>query len=488
MKKNVVYNVVYQVIFIFTQFFTVSYLSNKIGAAGLGEYTLAVIYANYTVIFAELGISRYASREIAYCRENKEAVGVLFKEIMFMRICTYCAVTVIYYLLFFKMNLNNSNAVKINIILVLSYAIDISWLFIGLENLKVIVLKNSCIRVIMVFLIVLFVKNETHVFRSTAIIAISTAIGQFILWKDVPDYIRSNFFKKMPKGFLRDIRGHLIGAFSLFIPEIAIQVYIMLDKIILGNIAGNYELGIYEGACKTVEITRILQSAVTATAPTMAHYMACGKRREYMQNAYRSFSYVNFIVFPLCMGMIGVAGNMVPWFLGNDFLAAVPMVYLSAWFIVTKGWSCVLGDQILMTAKKQKYYTIGVSSGAVINIILNFILIFKYKSMGVLIASVIAEYLGMLIMLWAVVKKLDFQLKILYKGTVKYFLCAGLMGGIVYFMGSKLQPAVLHTILLVILGAVIYTLMMIFTKDRMLFEILKQASHYISQIFDSREY
>lgn len=481
MRVNVIYNVFYQIIYIGTQLFITSYTSQVLGASGVGEYTLVNAYANYAILFAKLGMDRYASREIAYYKDDKKRISKLFREILCLRGITFSIVGFAYFVLFFVFQIDNANSIKISLIMILSYAIDISWLYMGIEDMKAIVLKNCIVRVVSVLLIGCFIKNEYQVTECIVIMMGTVALGNILLWVNIPVFIK----KIKVKANIKDIIYHLKESFKLFIPEVAIQVYVVLDKVILGNISGEYQLGLYEASYKMVDITRVIQAAVIATTPTLAYYISCDKEEEFKNIAEHTFQLANFIAIPACAGIMGVAYNLVPWFFGKDFFSVVNMMYLSALFILTKSWSSVLGDQILMVTKLQKYYTRGVVAGAVLDIVLNFILVYKYQAVGVLIASIIAEYVGMFIMLIAVKRKLGFSITKLYCGTVKYILCAGIMGFIIHKIGLLFSSSILTTFLQIVCGITIYILELLLLRDKLLKNIFNNVKNSIHKIFHS---
>ncbi len=286
-----------------------------------------------------------------------------------------------------------------------------------------------------------------------------------VLLKEIPHYIFRYKFK------LKNIRYYIRNSISMFIPNIAIQVYVSLDKILLGNILGNYQLGLYEASCRLVDATALVQAAVVATTPTLAFLYANQKKEKFLEHIQRTFSLVNFLAFPMCFGMIGIAENFVPWYLGKDLMEVVKLMYLSAFFILTKSWSCVFGDQILMVSQNQRYYTYGVVTGAVIDIIFNILFIFPFQVYGILVASLIAEYTGMFIMMQAVRKRLDISVKNLYKGTGKYLACSVSMCILIHGIGSITPKSMIGTLMQITVGVIYYFVILFFYHDENILQV-----------------
>ena len=80
-KKNFLYNIVYQILLIILPLITAPYVSRTLGATSVGIYSYINSIAYYFLIIAMLGISNYGNREIAAVRENKEKLSEKFSSI-----------------------------------------------------------------------------------------------------------------------------------------------------------------------------------------------------------------------------------------------------------------------------------------------------------------------------------------------------------------------------------------------------------------------
>ena len=68
--RNYIYNLSYQILTLITPFITIPYLSRVLGTDGIGEYSFTFSVVTYFVLAANLGVSNYAQREIAYAQED----------------------------------------------------------------------------------------------------------------------------------------------------------------------------------------------------------------------------------------------------------------------------------------------------------------------------------------------------------------------------------------------------------------------------------
>ncbi len=457
--KNYIYNLSYQLLVIVLPIITIPYISRVLGAEGLGLYTLTYTYAQYFVLFGMLGLSVYSSREVAYVRENKQKLYKVFWEINILRFITMGISLVIYLLLFKTLFSQEYRLLYLTqVLIILSSLIDISWFFIGLEDFKKVVIRNTTVKIIGVILIFLFVKNSSQIWLYSLIIGSTQLIGQIVMWIELP----SDFRFVLPEK--NNLIEHLKNSFKLFIPQISINVYTMVDKIMLGTLANEAQVGIYDNSQK---IIRLLVTVVTTlaivTVPKMANLYKMKKYKEFTEYVYKSFSFVSFISFPMTFGLIGISKYFVPIFYGSGFEEIIPMFYVGSFLMITLGWSSILGNQVLISIKREGKFTIAVTAGAIINVLLNIVLIKKFQGLGTTISSVVAEYTGMFFMLYFLKDMLS--IKKLLKITLKYLFSSIIMFCTILLVSFNLKISASSLIIIIVVGFLSYLAMMILIKD-----------------------
>ena len=127
-KKNYLYNLVYQVLILILPIATTPYISRVLGSENVGIYSFTISIVTYFMLFGSLGINLYGQREIAYIRENKEERKKTFFEIVIFRFITMAITIFIYYCIFARNNIYEKYY-KILILYLFATAFDISWFF-----------------------------------------------------------------------------------------------------------------------------------------------------------------------------------------------------------------------------------------------------------------------------------------------------------------------------------------------------------------------
>lgn len=469
-KANFVYNILYEIIRVIVPLITTPYISRVLGSYGIGEFALAQTYSMYFVMFGVLGLNSYATRELAYVRNDENRFAEVFWQVVSAKI-VMMSISIAIYIFVFWAIVPDGVCNKIYLIYLISEIFNIGFYFIAVERFKTIALRNITIKAVSMVFIFMFVTEKSHTWRYTLIIVLAEVLGQIVNWISVDRVIiRKIHFS------LKNFKRELSVAVSLFLPTLAIQVYTMLDKLMLGMIIGESATGFYENANKMIRLASAVASAAVAVfIPRMANDFANKKLDNFNQNIVRVFKIVSFLVFPMCVGLMAIASDFSPWYYGEDFTGIEMLFYIGSIMIVSLGWSGLFGSMILVPAGKQKYYTLGVTVGAVINFIFNVCLIPRYASNGAMIASVVAEVVGMLIMYYYVRK--EFNTVGLLKKCIPYAIASGIMGAIVVFLGAILKANWITTIVEIGLGAAIYLTVLILLKDSIVNEIL-------SMIFD----
>lgn len=461
--KNYIYNVAYQILITILPLITTPYVSRVLNAEAIGIYSYTISITTYFILFGSLGVALYGQREIAYYQADKIKRSKIFWEINILRFVTMTIAMVIYYFIYVRQG-EYKIYYEILLIELLANCLDISWFFRGIEEFKKTVVRNTIVKLISVVLIFTLVKSVDDLYKYFIIYVLSTAIGNISLWLYLPKYIEKVKINEL------NILKHLKPTIILFIPQIAVQIYTVLDKTMIGMIVSDKaEVGYYEQSQKIIKLLlSIITSLGTVMLPRMAATFANGdndKMKEYMK---KSFNFVFLLAFPMIIGIDSVASKFVPLFFGNGYEKVTNIIYIISPIILAIGLSNVVGTQYLLPTKRQKEYTISVICGAIINFILNMILIRMFKSLGASIATVIAEFSVTAIQLFAIRK--DMNIKKIVNLSKKYLVSTIVMGIVVLLIGFKGNNSWTTIIIQGISGMVTYLVMLIILKDEFLLD------------------
>lgn len=465
-KKNYIYNISYQLLVLAAPLITTPYVSRVLGAVGVGTYSFASSIVAYFTMFAGMGTAAYGQREISYVQDDKEKRTDVFwnTEILSCISTIVCLFLYGVFILFFCDNIMIYSIFAMNIIAV---AFDITWLFQGMEEFGYIVARNTFFKVLNITYIFFFVKSRNDLAFYVLGMCLFPFLGMISLWTTLHRIVDKPDWKKV-KPFI-----NIRSVFSMFIPFIAISIYTVLDKTMIGVFTDvKNENGYYEQAIK---LSKTALTLVTALGTVMTSRIGYYYEKQAMdilkKYIYRSYRFVWFLGVPLCFGLMGVSTNLVPWFYGEGFEKVVPLLVILSLLIPIIGISNVTGMQYMVPTKRQNILTITVLIGAIVNFVSNLILIPEWYSIGAALTSVFAEIIITAVQIIVMRKELCPK-KIILCGR-HYWLAGFVMFVVLYKMGKCLTPSIIHSVIMIISGSIVYFVLLLFLKDDFFLQQLK---------------
>lgn len=471
--KNYIYNLTYQILVLILPLITAPYVSRVLGAENIGIYSYTISIATYFILFGSLGVALYGQRQIAYEQKKGKKLSKTFWEIVILRFITMAISMIIFYFIFVN-GKQYQVYYKILLLELLANCLDISWFFQGLEEFKKTVTRNIIVKLISVICIFTFVKTSSDLKIYFWIYVLSTLIGNLSLWAYLPKYLRKIKVKQL------NIVQHIKPTIGLFIPQIAIQVYTVLDKTMIGAIISDKsEVGFYEQSQKIIKmLLTVITSLGTVMLPRIANTFASGDKEKVTNYMKRSFNMVFLLAFPMIFGVIAVSKSFVPVFFGQGYDKVAILMSVISPILLLIGLSNVTGTQYLLPTKRQKEYTTSVVFGAIVNFIMNAILIGKFGAIGASIGTVLAELTVTLIQIYFVRK--DFNFKEVFKISKNYLISSILMLMVCLFAGKFINNNLISTIVQVAAGGMTYGICLLILKDTFVYEVLGKMKNKIS--------
>lgn len=474
-KNNFIYNVIYQILILIIPLITAPYVARIIGAEGVGTYSYTYSIVYYFMLFCLLGVNNYGNRSIAKVRDDSERLSHKFWSIYLFQVLMGILMIVLYlgYVFFFRNRY--MDIALIEVLFVVSAMIDINWLYFGLEKFKMTITRSTIVKILSVLLIFLFVKDSNDLWKYTLIMAGTTALSQLMLWGFVGKYIK--FVKVSFKDIISNIKPNLV----LFIPVIAISLYKMMDKIMLGSMADVVEVGYYENAEKIISIPLALITALgTVMLPRMSYIVANSDMEKINEYIKKSIGFVMFMSFAMCFGLISIGYNFAPMYFGQSFQKTGILIMMLAITLPFMSFANVIRTQYLIPNEKDKSYMISVSLGAVVNMIFNIILIPRFESIGACIGTIFAEIAVATYQTWAVKKELNAKEYI--KILVPFFIKSIIMFIVIYPLNYLRINRFLIFAIQIMIGCLVYGILNIKYIDSLInlkkilikFKILKK--------------
>lgn len=500
-KENYFLNLAYEMFLIIVPLITTPYVSRVLTAEGVGKYSFVYSLITYFTLFGALGFGRYAQREIAKHQNDLKEQSKAFWEINVCRLLPVCLSLLVNIILCsFSIYGTHNELMWIFNINIIALAFDIAYLFQGNEDFGKLVLRSFIIKCITVACIFIFVKSTSDLWIYTLIQSLSVLISNLSMWIVSHKYLVKVDWKEL-KPF-----KHLKGTCILFLPTIATSIYTVLDKTLIGFLItetytieetqiidgveqvvqvvkkySDLENGYYEQAEKLVKMVLTVITAIgTVMTPRNTNEIACGNNEQVKKNINISCQLVLLLGVPMMFGISAIAGNLVPWFLGEGYDKAILLMQVLSPLIVIIGFSNVYGNQYLVPSGQDGKFTLALVAGSVTNLILNIIFIQLWWSVGAAIATIVAECVVTGVMAFMCRKEVKF-FKIILNGW-RYFIAGILMFAVCYFIGFKMSSSIVNTLLIALIGVIVYFSLLLILRDNLIFIATTQFKERINKI------
>ena len=465
LKKNIALSTVYQILAMIIPLITAPYASRVLGVDGIGIYSYTHSYSMIFALFGALGTVSYGSREIARNRNDRDKCSQLFWEIAILTITTsfICILTWGIWTVFRK---EYQVYYIILTVSLLATMFDISWLYAGLEQFKYTVSQNLLFKTLGVVAIFAFVHKPDDLWKYVLIFSLTQTLANISMWVYLP-----RFVDRVPLRGIR-LKKHFKETLVYFIPTIAISVYTILDKTLIGLITHDTsENGNYEQATKIINISKTLAFAgVNVVLQSRISYLfAEHKNDEIKKRIIVSLDYVLFMSVGIMFGLIGIADRFVPVFFGKGYDETVKLLKYMAPIVFIVGISNCLGSQYYnpagLRAKSARYIVIG----AFINLCLNLLLIPHFKSSGAVLATLIAEISISFLYLFNCEEYYSF--KSLFTFSWKKIVAGLFMAIVVSWLGNMIYSGLLSVVVQIAAGVTVYCIILLVIKDSFIVDV-----------------
>lgn len=450
LTHNYLYSVIYQLLIVITPFITTPYLTRVMGITALSINDFTGNIVQWFVLFGIMGINIYGNREIARVRDDKNLMSKTFFEIFAMQVLNMCLSMIAFFLFLFVFRPEYLSILYIQSITLLSVCFDITWFFYGVEDFKKASIRNMSIKILNVALILLLIKSPEDLPKFVLLNATLGVAGQLIMWVQLKQYV--HFSKVTLKGILTHVQPNL----ALFIPQIAISVYSMLDITMLGYLYADIDhVNLYRQSQQFIKMFLFfITSLGSVMLPRVANTFVKKDMEAITGYLNKTFRIALYLAIPMIVGINVIIQNFIDWFLPPNYKSVGSLIQIGSMVILFISLSNVYGIQYMIPAGEYKKYTLSVVSGAITNFVLNLILIPHYGAYGAIIASVCAEFLVFMVQ-WFYMRKI-LHLHIAIKEMMTVIIASLLMGAGVWAIGIVVPVSFLGNIMQLATGIGIY--------------------------------
>ena len=469
LKSNSFFYLIYSVINVLFPFVTAIYVARVLLPSGIGQVETAKNLVQYFSILAFLGIPTYGLREISKARYDKDKLNKLFSELFIINSISTAFFGILYLTLILSVPTYRAN-LPLYLIVGISIFINffnVSWLYEGLEKFKFISIRNIIFKLVTFGLLVLLVREETDYIKY-AIITIVGTTGNYLLdFILAPTKVKFTF-----KGL--NIKRHIKSVLFLATVNLAIELYSLVDVTMLGIMSTDETVAFYSYGLKIYKIVlQVVNSFTMVLVPRIAVYYKMGKLDDFNDLLTRTLRIIWMIAIPAIVGIWFVSDFIMVFMYGEAYIESSYILKILSFNLVISPTGYLLGSRVMLVTGNENKMIIPVGIGAVVNIILNGILINFMGHTGAAIASVTSEIVVMVVYILLSHKKFkigkDFRITLI-KVVSSSLIMAGVLFGCTFIPVSDL----IKTIIQIVAAVLTYGICLIVMREKLIINIFKK--------------
>lgn len=475
--KNQFFNFSIQILNILFPLISIPYVTRLFGPTVLGEVNFASSIAQYFILAATAGIPIYGVREIARHRDDSITLRKKLYEISILQVIFAVISFIAYLALIFTVS-----SLKVHLyiylflgIQIISNAFNFAWFIQGIEKYKYVAIATFISKFVNLILIFLLLNSRNDYNKYAFIIGITSFISIAINLITTIKLLK-NFEVNEKIQIDRDgIKSHIYAILVFFLSDIAVKVYTAMDQTMLGIIKDKSSVGYYSMAIRLVKtILSFVTSIVVVMLPRVSHSIKNNHIEEAKKYISLSIKLVYIIAIPAIFGILAIGKEIIIVYLGAEFLNSIVIFKIVSILLIIIGLSHIFGMQVLIPYGKEKKYTSILGIAAILNFVVNLILIPKLSYFGAAFATILAETV-VTILMYKEVKKLIGNIPEVTQ-IIRYIIPSIIFYIIIV---TIIKPLVNSTIMIILISIpvaiIVYGIGLILLKEELTMSIIEKV-------------
>lgn len=422
LRLNIIMNMILTMSSLIFPLITFPYVSRILLPDGTGKVSFATSLISYFSMFAQLGIPTYGIRACAKVRDDRGELTRIAQELLIINlIMSAVSYVALFIAIAFVSRLQSERTLYVIVsFTIILTSIGMEWLYKALEQYTYITIRSVIFKFIALIAMFLLIheKSDYVIYGGISIFAASASnilnfinVHKYIDLKPVGGY-----------NFKRHIKP--IGTF--FAMACATTVYTNLDTVMLGFMKTDVDVGYYNAAIK---IKCILVSIVTSLGavllPRASYYVENGLVDEFKRITKKALSFVFLIASPLMLYFIFFAKESIFFLSGNAYEGSILPMQIIMPTLLFIGITNILGIQMLVPMGKEKVVLYSEIAGAIVDVIINALLIPRFASTGAAIGTLVAEFVVLIVQYRALKDDVTTTFKQIHYGRIAFALVFG---------------------------------------------------------------
>jgi len=451
-------------------FFSTIYLARVLEVAAFGLLNFAQAFLAYLLLMVDSGLSVFGMREIA---REKEKVGIIFTNLLALRLLIALFIFLFACIILLWLPLPNYLRLFFGATfsIVLYRALNTEWVFQGMEKMKYVAFAKVSLSLLSLFLIFLLIRSSSDLVKVPIIQSLcGLSVSIFFLGWLCLKFLNFRLDYLSPKNWV----NYFILSLPLGASMILIQIYANLDTIMLGFLKTPAVVGYYNAAYKIFYIFVGFFATWQATALPVVSRKIKENKQEALQFLEKYLKINLLATMPLIVLAFLSSPLLIRLIFGPSYSPAALALRILIWDLIAIVIGSTYGVTILIPAGLFNAFLASVSTGAIVNIIFNFLLIPKYSFVGAALATILAEVSAVFVSFFLAKKVFVLDLIKPLRNATIFTLGATIAYGAINYGAARLSLSFLNQIFALILFVIVYLILLLICEKHFIFSFVEE--------------
>ena len=473
LKRNLIFNFIIQFLTYLFPLILSPYLARVLGPEAIGISTFSRSIVNYFVYIIAFGFVLYGTKKIAANSDDKESYSSIFWSIFFAKMFLFILASSAFFCTFsFTSILSDyQKYIYLYSILLLGEALNISYLFQGLERFKILSILNVFFRTACLVACFIFVKGTNDLSKYVLIYSIQTVGVSITSLAFLPKLVTKPVmnFKTISEAF-KDSLIFFIPSFSVFLGGV-------IDITVLGVLSGDAQVGFYEESNK---INTLIVGLIGATYPVflsrMTRISKSKDNKSFSLIMEKMLSYYFLITIPIVLGLYCINDLITLLFFGDGYVPSIYINYYLFPYIIFNSFSQLLVNSYYLPKNKNKQLCVYYVVFAILNLFLNIPLVYFMDAAGAALSTSISGLVLVIMFILGSRKEINY-LKI-FTSSIKPTISSLIMVAMILLTNLindfSILPIYIKLMIIISSGIIIYSLCLFILRDSSFMSIFRK--------------
>lgn len=460
---------------------TYPYLLRVLGANNIGRVSYGTSIISYFSLIAVLGTNTYAIREGARIRDNKKKISEFASQIFTINIL----LTAFSYILLAVIVLNSKSLTRYRLLLlvqsvsIIATSISFEWVNSVFEDFLYITIRSILINCLQIAMIIIFVRSK----NSYVVYAFIQTSASLLI--SITNWIYCRRYIKISLAHVRKLGRHFKSLLILFSNNIAVQIYMNIDTVMLGYMTTDKDVGLYSSAVKLYSLVKnILASIYIVPLSRLSFYRAKNNEDDFRALYTKLVETLTIIILPAATGMFVLSKGLMLILGGSEYVeASITLKILSISFIFAL-YGGLISQCLNIALRNERINLEATLISAAIDFLVNLWIIGELKYNGAALTTLIAE---LFVLLYCMIRTPDLKKYIDIKQIKNSIIPAVIESGIIcssYILIKLLiENEVLVTILTVIISIIIYVIILSKAKNEVFLSAFQKVKKQLHKLY-----